>query len=422
MLPNRSTPIRPILLLAALLLAGLQARAGAIQGVNLDDCVAKLQGPQGGWCEIRNPGDKPSIAAVWPPHLPPGVRMETGPQSVLLTWNSAALDPKRRLMYFTGGGHRDYGGNEVYRFDLNKGQWRRLTDPSILDRLFIANDVDARADKPWRRLCWMPDTLIVPASAHTYDGLLFSKRTDTLFLYVMRAANGSCFEDTEDSYHDTPLVYGPRLEASLGWYEFNPSETETRNGLEPLTWRKVFGYQALRRAGIHAGFPVSAQLDDGRIVFGSRKRTAIYDPARPLPDSLRPFSHQADWGVGTMLYDPGRKLIWSIHRRVLLAFDARTGKKVRSIDAEIDHGKSLALDRDGHLVSWNGEARVHWLDPDEPSPKWHTLDWSDKGGPRAGDQRVYGKWVYLKDLDVFAGIATDKTGFWIYRQPRHGGP
>ena len=92
------------------------------------DCVDALERRGGGWCELNGA----SIADVFPKNLEPGVRMVTGPRSVIDAWNGAAFDPERLILYFHGGGHRDYGGNEVYSFDLRKGLWRRLTEPAPL--------------------------------------------------------------------------------------------------------------------------------------------------------------------------------------------------------------------------------------------------------------------------------------------------
>ncbi len=40
--------------------------------------------------------------------------------------NGAAFDEESLFFYFMGGGHTDYGGNEVYEFDLKTGRWARL--------------------------------------------------------------------------------------------------------------------------------------------------------------------------------------------------------------------------------------------------------------------------------------------------------
>ena len=85
---------------------------------------------------FRSSGEHPSISAVWPPNLDDRTHMVSGPGSVLTAWNGAAFDEKKLLFYFMGGGHTDYGGNEVYEFDLKNGRWKRLTNPSPLSFLY----------------------------------------------------------------------------------------------------------------------------------------------------------------------------------------------------------------------------------------------------------------------------------------------
>lgn len=50
------------------------------------------------------------------------IKMVTGPKSVIIAWNGAAFDSKNLKMYFHGGGHRDYGGDEVYELDPQIGK------------------------------------------------------------------------------------------------------------------------------------------------------------------------------------------------------------------------------------------------------------------------------------------------------------
>lgn len=391
------------------------------QGKNLNDCVKKLSKQDGGWCEIRVPGDKPSISSVWPDNLGRKTRMVVGPRSVLMAWNSAAFDEKRSLMYFLGGGHADYGGNEVYQFDLNMGKWTRLTDPSPLNYLSVHREYNKQKKTPWRRLCWIPNVATVPASTHTYDGLQFSTKTDTIFYYATTAATGSCIEDKTDDFKENPIVLGGHTSISRGWYEFNPSKTNTRNGLLPLTWRKVFDHEQLKSKSIHQAYPAAAELNDGSIVFGSSVRTVVYNPTIPEVKTLKRYSGQADWGDGTKIYDARRDLIWSIHSKALLAIDVKRGRSVQTIKTTgIGHGKSLALDKTGNLVSWNGGSRIFTLDPDEADSKWRLTDWKDNGPISvAGAWKVYGKWVYLKEQDVFAGLSNEKTGVWIYKRPQN---
>lgn len=396
-------------------LAEQQNLPSPVRGTNLDDCARKLERQQGGWCEIRVNDNHPSISSVWPKNPGKRIRMRTGGKSILTAWNSAAFDEESLFLYFFGGGHADYGGNEVYRFDLRKGSWKRLTDPTPLDQLFILHDYGARKNKPWRRLCWMPDPDKVPGSSHTYDGLIFSKKTKTVFLYTYGAANGSCLEDKEDEYRNSPLVRGSRR-VGFGWYEFNPSESGERNGISPLKWRKVFGYDQLKQKNVHQSYPVSIELTDGNIVFGSKLKTVIYDPANNNIQSVKLFTGQADWGDGLKVFDERRNQIWSIHKKSLLQFDAATGRLLNTNRQIIPHGKSIAINGNGDIVSWDGRWNIFMFDPDASEPAWRHYNWMGKG-PKRGDRRVYGKWVYLKDYDLYAGISTHETGFWIYKHP-----
>lgn len=167
------------------------------------DCVDVLERRGGGWCELQGA----SIADVFPKNLDPGVRMVTGPRSVIDAWNGAAFDSEKLILYFHGGGHRDYGGNEVYSFDLRKGVWRRLTDPAPLPA--------ATKEVP----CPVP--VASPSASHTYDGIIFSVATRTIWLFPSIYA---CLSG---------MIYGGQ-----DVWEYNPDPKEARNGLAPLRWRK----------------------------------------------------------------------------------------------------------------------------------------------------------------------------------------
>ncbi len=400
----------------ALFAANPEGLPDKLKGKNLDDCSQQLKNQDGGWCEISVSESHPSISSVWQTNLDKKIRMITGQKAILIAWNSAGFDKKRNKIYFMGGGHADYGGNEVYEFDLLSGQWTRLSDPTPLNYLFVGADYDARKGKPWRRLCWMPDGLQEPGITHTYDGLLFSKQTETLFYYSFGAASGSCFEDTKDQYRDNPIVIGNGKERGMGWFEFNPSRTEKRNGLLPIQWRKVFDYNTLVKNHVDQGYPASAELADGKIIFGSKYRTVLYDPLNPDPNKLIPFTNQADWGDGLKIFDNKRNLIWSIHQKSLLAFNGDRGNLETTYKQVVPHGKSIAIDKSGLLLSWNGSSDVFAFNPDEKNPTWKLFSWG-ANGPQGGDSRVYGKWVYLPSYDLFAGLSVHSTGVWIYKHP-----
>jgi len=76
-----------------------------------------------------------------------------GCAGLIAAWSGGVWDPKHRQMLLWGGGHADYGGNEVYAFSTRTFEWERLTEPSP-----GPYNQDPLADGK-------------PVSRHTYDGL-----------------------------------------------------------------------------------------------------------------------------------------------------------------------------------------------------------------------------------------------------------
>ena len=375
----------------------------AQRGVNLADCRAKLDRQGGGWCEIRLTGRHPSISSVWPRNLDRRIRMVVGPSAVLKAWNGAAFDEQGKLFYFMGGGHGDYGGNEVYEFDLETGRWARLTDPSPLSFLFRWRE---KTKTKAARYCWAPDMRRVPGAAHSYDGLQFSRKTKTIFLIMMGAANGSCFDDKDEKYAgDTRILFG--RDRGVGMFEFNPARRETRNGLAPLTWRRLVVPEGLRLR-----YPRSLELPDGAMMVGSRTKLFAFDPTSGTVGKR--LSRLPDLGDGVAEYHPSG-LVLSLHRKALLVRSLQTGALER-IAAPGFHGKSLAVDRHGVAFSWDGTHRILTIDPRAPERAWRLYDWSG-AGPPAGYRRVYSKWQYVAADDVFIGLSSHTTGVWVYKHP-----
>ena len=390
-----------VLLASAWLAAPATAAFERKRGTNLDDCVEKLKGQGGGWCEIRVSDAHPSISSVWPANLDDRTRMRTGPRSVLIAWNSAAFDRENLLLYFTGGGHTDYGGNEVYEFDLRAGKWSRLTDPSPLDHLYV---LGSPQDAPGKiRYCWSPDQGREPASGHSYDGMEFSRVTKTILLITSGPANGSCFNDEPDAFEGDPKL----IQFRRSVYEFNPSRDETRGGLAPLTWR------VLTSTVPFLGYPRMVELADGSMLIGSKSTMHKLDPRTGEIGDL--LWNEADGGDGVAAYHP-RGLVMLLKRPLFLARDPVTGGGWE-MAAPRNNGKSLAVRRDGMVFTWDGHASLWTLDLSGPNAKWHWIDWTE-GGPPEGDRgRVYGKWQYVESHDAFVGISDISTGVWIYVHP-----
>ncbi len=359
------------------------------------DCKAKLV--NGGWCEMRVPGDKPSISSVYPVY-DDSLHGVVGPRAVLGAWGGMAYDPESKCMWFSGGGHADSGGNEVYQFCLENGKWERLTDPSPLTHVY--ND-----GGQWRLTV---DYMNVPRSSHTRDGLLWNAETKTI-IYLAAHPGYNAGQTRVSSPGDLPQL-DPALTVSQ--YEFNPSKVETRNGLAPLSWRRLDIDPALAK---RLAYGRSAQWPDGEIWLAGTSNTY-----RLVPGGLEQIRSYGSIGEGVMSYDPKRKLMWSnmkSGRNYYLWATNREGVRTVFYDnVPEDATRSLTVDDDGMLWAWNGVGVVYRFDPDNPANGWKRYG----GGHTDGEpKRTFSKWEYLGD-GYFGGISKDSTGFWIFR-PTGGG-
>ena len=88
----------------------------------------------------------------------------TGQVSVVSAWSGAAWDEATRSLYITGGGHGDYAGNEVYKWDALTGAFARINKPSgAIGNTGTLNDGND-ATNP----CYFDGK---PRSAHNYGNL-----------------------------------------------------------------------------------------------------------------------------------------------------------------------------------------------------------------------------------------------------------
>lgn len=87
-----------------------------------------------------------------------------GQPSVVSAWSGGAWDEGGRALYITGGGHGDYGGNEVYKWDALTGVFSRINKPTgAIGNLGTVNDGND-ATNP----CYFDGQ---PRSAHNYGNL-----------------------------------------------------------------------------------------------------------------------------------------------------------------------------------------------------------------------------------------------------------
>ncbi len=84
------------------------------------------------------------------------------PRKIITAWSSMTWDANRRQLIIWGGGHANYAGNDVYRFDAATLRWQRASLPSAVHAPF--------GD---RRYFTVDGALNAPISSHTYDNQEF---------------------------------------------------------------------------------------------------------------------------------------------------------------------------------------------------------------------------------------------------------
>ncbi len=316
----------------------------------------------------------------------------TGSAAVIGAWNGAAFDG--RFWYFHGGGHKDYSGNEVYAFDFANLSWSRLTDPSP----FVYKNPETGkwdAAKNQQHPCpRVPDLdgdgkFDAPVPGHTYDSIVYSPRTETIFLWSQ-----------------VPFCIGGNGWSGAPIWEFDP-KTKRWDSHSPEMSRDIEGYR-------------SAELDPatGNIVLVSRYRLSVFDVESKQYSSMRKVQHTGS--DGTVAIDPSRRLMVLSDRIGVRSANLGDGSSVGGLTNPIKRPTFSQVagvaynDRDENFVYWSGDRRIFTLDP--VTNEWVLYE--NHGGAAPKRSRPYSKFVYLKNLDVFAAYGSPNKGVWLYRLPK----
>ena len=121
---------------------------------------------------------------------------------VVRAWSGGIGDTKRNRLWFWGGGHTDYAGNELYYFDLNTLKVVRADDPA----------------QPTQCNETMPDG---SANArHTYGGLVYIPTADRMFLF-----GGGSYCSSGNSSSDTWTLDLSKVGSGSpnGWQRMDPT-------------------------------------------------------------------------------------------------------------------------------------------------------------------------------------------------------
>jgi Right handed beta helix region len=333
--------------------------------------------PQGEWREIPNT----ALRDVFPPESGHPGWGSIGPRGVVAAWSGAAFDAKRNVLIITGGGHSDYGGNEVYEFNLGSARWARTTDPSKV----------APGTKPGQFVVVDSEA---PVASHTYDGLVHLPETNQMFKF------GGSF-------------YGNGSPYDRHAYSFDLATKRWKRGAEAPAYV----------------LQVNSDYDPltGQIIIGTGTGLMTYDPKADTWKSHPQLDPSTAAAAGVL--DPEKRLyVQLMVARSQVSFYSLNKMSTRqkaAITGDTDWPSASGMAYHApskRMVIWGGGRNV-WA--------FNTTDWrvrkydnvtsdapfplrSNGGEKSAG---IYGRWQYVPEHDLF--IAYNHTGdnVWLYKLP-----
>jgi hypothetical protein len=325
--------------------------------------------PVGQWLELPNT----KIRSVLPSPVPGG---NTGPTSITVAWNGAAVDSKRSRLIIWGGGHGDYFGNEMYALDLPNMSISRLTNPSTYCNQSNCTD-------------FLPDN--TPTARHTYDGLTYMSHADRFVSFggaLSPCGNGS---------------------SKIWTFNFAASQWKMMSPTSPVDWDGN---------GQMAVYDSATQ----RIYFDQQTDFCYYTFGMTTgnPNGYTHISTHAylDYHLSATIDTKRRKFV--ILGDGVNIIDLTTGAlstmTTSNTPGIATSGQNPGISYDpvaDRIVAWHGGKNVYALNMDTQA--WTA--YSPASGPTssAPSQGTYGRWNYVPGYSVFAMVNSIDENGWVFR-------
>ncbi len=379
--PNPAPPLTPLPPMQAIEVnySGIKAKA-----LNLSP---------GHWVEIQTTNKIMDVA----PKSQETTWAISGPASVVTAWCGGALG--KDSLFIWGGGHMDYGGNEVYRLRLTDLTWERLTNPS-------------KYIEPCSPVCKTIDD--TPTSAHSYDGVQYIFEVDRLWV-----GSGSGYPSGNGApqsyfFNVQNLTWEKKKVERVGWLG---------SDWDPITKLVLINDNAAR---LTAWDPLSDTYHNT-----SSANWSVSDTSSALDWRTRKYiSLSGDRKGGRLLYwdlkdvkfrDPTSKIPWNqfaqtyrVEGDTLVKFMPPTSNRM-----------GLEYDPDtGFLVAWDGGPSVWTLNTEtwiwtEITPKsvHNPNRMEESNSTREKTRGIYGRWRYIPSLKVFFGYNDVNGNPWLFKMP-----
>lgn len=423
--------------------------------VGSDALLPLLQAaPEGAWIKAN----LNEFHEAWTPvDRRPATGSYINPARVLFAWSSMAWDPNRAHLIFWGGGHANYSGNEVYRFDVRARRWHRASLPSDVyaplgDSQYFAVDGPFNA----------------PIAAHTYDNQEFLPAIDRFITFGGGKFNGgNRFVLLDGTTATGPYLWDPSRAGAdmvggtagsqvkpatyanvLGgrmWQNRNSVVQQGIGATRPTVfWNGTTAYAPLQ--GKDSLFVSETPSNGGRLF-----RYTISDPAKPALDTwqlIGIIGAPGYSGQGAGAYDPVRGLfartaetpagpalvVWNVN----LPGPGNRSYNVmpQAVDGTFSVSRMQGMDYDPvrkAFVLWDGGPDVWYVRPAAVPSSGVWTAWrgarvgasapqqSDgilfaSGGSAKQPNGILGKWKYGAAYDVFFGVEDPVKGdVWVYK-------
>ena len=353
----------------------------ALPGTSLEKLKAITTAlPVRQWANVPGTAMRPVVPAA--STIPDG-GAATGPSSVLAAWNGAAYDSNAQRLYFWGGGHTDYGGNEVYELDLETLKIVRLTDPSLLT-MQPPPGMNATAN------CRLPGDS-APLSSHDYDGIVWCPITNTVWMWPFV---GYCGQ-------------GSIITAGQCW-EFDPRKKTWRRG--PDVPKSPVGFGICNACWVPK---------HGKILLQSNGSASWFDPAARAYSTWSPDF--GSFGESTSCYVTHRDEVWICWNGVLKIPLKGTvpGRPESVIDpknkpsSDIYGTTGMIYDPVNKVLHfWSGGGDIWALNPD--SLQWRFLP-AVAGSRAPKAHAVMSKWKYVAELSCCIAYTDIDEGLWLWK-------
>jgi hypothetical protein len=320
----------------------------------------------------------------------------SGQASVIAAWSSAGFDTARDRLVVWGGGHGDYGGNELYVFDLGTLAWSRITSPS---------------DPPGQDVPYAPDGQ--PTSRHTYDYVQYVPAIDSFCSFGGAAfylsgqtgtAHTDCFNFASAKWEQHPD--DPTLGEFIGSF----------SAVDPVTGH-AWAHGCMSLTSLAEFDPVAnAWISHGGTWTDQNNYYNYYLTGSVAPDQRRLVAVGANQAFTFDLSDAGT----TDAGNDIIGVPLTTGGTQAIVQAQ---SPGFEYDPVSHLfVAWNGGADVYTLDPSTwawtqvPPAATNTVT------PTAANaQGTNGRFRYSPAHNVFVVVNSVDEDVFIYRFTADGG-